>query len=105
MSYTYKKVLWKTCRVSSGSIVDEFGDLNQPKQVTIIARKQPYEDVIKTSDGRELLTRSVFYVDPKVEKNAFKIGKLDLLDGERVERIYEMCDLHNNVKMIRFITV
>ena len=105
MSYTYKKVSWQKNIKTGSSIVDEYGDLTRDEAVNIIARKQPHQQVIKVEDGRELLAKSIFYVDPQVEPNAFSIEKMDSLDGEDVIEIYEMCDLHNKVKMIRFITV
>lgn len=105
MSYTYKKVLWQACKVNDSSIVDEYGDVVRDDGVEITARKQPHEEVYKDSEGRELLTKSYFYVDPKIEPYASSIGKMDKLDGETVISIYQMCDLHNKVKMLRFITI
>lgn len=105
MSYTHKKVLWQTCNKINSSIVDEYGDIKRTTAVEIIARKQPHEEIITTSDGKELLTKNIYYVDPKVEPNAFSIKYMDTLDGEIVMQKYEMCDLYNRVKMIRFITV
>ena len=105
MSYTFKKVDWESCNSNNSSIVNTYGDIVRKEPVKITARKQPHNHVYKTSDGRELLARSIFYVDPKVEPNAFSIKRMDLLDGETIEDVYEMCGLDNNVKLIRFITV
>lgn len=105
MSYTFQKVSWQKNIKNGNSIVDEYGDIVRESAVTIIARKQPHQHVIKTGDGRELLARSIYYVDPKVEPNAMSIAKMDTLDGELIEEIYVMCDLHNIPKMVRFITV
>lgn len=100
MSYTYGNVSWQ-----KNTEIDEYGDITRQNPVTIRARKQPHEKVIKTTDGREILAKSIFYVDPKVEPNAFSIKKMDSLDGENIIEKYEMCDLFNRVKLIRFITV
>lgn len=105
MSYTHAKVLWKACEVINSSIVDEYGDITRQEAKYIIARKQPHEEVYQDSNGRELLTKSYFYVDPNVEPNALSINKMDTLDGETIVSIYQMCDLYNNIKLIRFITV
>lgn len=105
MSYTFQKVSWQKSINKNNSIVDEYGDITRENAVTIIARKQPHQHVIKTNEGRELLAKCIYYVDPKVEPNAFSIAKMDTLDGETIEEIYQMCDLHNKVKLIRFITV
>lgn len=105
MSYTHKEVLWEKCINNNPGIVDAYGDITRVTPVTIIARKQPHEDVIRDQHGNELLTKSYFYVDPKIEPNALSIDKMDKLDGETVMSKYEMCDLFNNVKLIRFITV
>lgn len=105
MSYTHKKVTWEKCVNNGNSIVNEYGDIVRQAVVTIIARKQPHAEVIQDANGREYLTRSYFYVDPATEHNALSIEKMDKLDGETIISIYEMCDLQNKVKMIRFITV
>lgn len=105
MSYTHKKVSWQACSKIGSSIVNEYGDIVRTAAVDIIARKQPHEEIITTSDGRQLLTKNIYYVDPKVEPNAFSIKYMDTLDGEAIMQVYEMCDLYNRVKMIRFITV
>lgn len=100
MSFTNKKVVWE----SSGEI-NIYNDAQSGRAVTILVRKQPKQELIRTSDGRELLCRSVFYVDPKVEPNASKIKRLDKIDGEKIEDVYIMCDIMNRPKMYRFITV
>ena len=100
MSYTNTKVTWEQCTTT-----DAYGDISRPVEVTILARKQPHESVIKTTDGKEILSKSYFYVDPKVEPHALDINKMDKLDGELVMQKYVMCDLHGKPKMIRFITI
>jgi hypothetical protein len=105
MSYTNKKVAWEQCSKTNGSIMNEYGDVTRPTSVTIKARKQPHEEVIKTADGKEILTKSYFYVDPKIEPHALDIKYMDKLDGETVMQKYIMCDLSNKPKMVRYITV
>lgn len=105
MSYTNKKITWEQCSKTNGSIMNEYGDVTRPTSVTIMARKQPHETVLRTADGKELLTKSYFYVDPRIEPNALSIEKLDKLDGETVMEKYIMCDLSNKPKMVRYITV
>lgn len=105
MSYTNKKVTWEQCSKTNNTIMNEYNDVVHNSGVTILARKQPREDVIKTNDGKEILTKSYFYVDPKIEPRALEINYMDKLDGETVMQKYIMCDLHNRPKMIRFITV
>ena len=85
--------------------MNEYGDVTRPTSVTIKARKQPHESILRTADGKELLTKSYFYVDPHIEPNALSIEKLDKLDGETVMEKYIMCDLSNKPKMVRYITV
>lgn len=87
------------------SIMNEYNDIQRPEVTNILARKQPHEDVLKTADGKEILTKSYFYVDPKIEPRALEIKYMDKLDGELVMQKYVMCDLHNKPKMVRFITV
>jgi hypothetical protein len=86
-------------------IMDIYGDICRPQEIEVLVRKQPHENVINTSDGRTLLTKSIFYADPRVEPNTMKIAKMDKLDGETVVQIYVMCDRYNKPKMVRFITV
>lgn len=109
MSYTNKKVIWNAC--SKGDYVNEsivgsiYGDIYHEGDITILARKQPHEDVITTAEGKTLLTKNIFYVDPRIEPHALEIEKMDKLDGETVMQKYVMCDLHNKPKMVRYITV
>ena len=100
MSYTNQEVSWQ-----AHSSQDAYGDMAYEPSQPIKARKQPKQEIVKTSEGKELLSRSHFYVDPKVEPHALEIGKMDKLDGELIIASYTMCDLHNRPKMIRFITV
>ena len=87
------------------SIMDEYNDIYRPTIMDITDRKQPHEEVIKTADGKEILTKSYFYVDPKIEPHALDIKYMDKLDGETVMQKYIMCDLSNKPKMVRYITV
>lgn len=100
MSYTNQIVNWQ-----AHGTQDAYGDMQYSEAQSIKARKQPKQEIVKTSEGKELLSRSYFYVDPRVEPNALKIGKMDKLDGELITAKYEMCDRYNRVKMVRFITV
>lgn len=87
------------------SIMDEYNDIYRPTIMDVIVRKQPHEEVIKTTDGKEILTKSYFYVNPKIEPHALDIKYMDKLDGETVMQKYIMCDLSNKPKMVRYITV
>lgn len=100
MSYTNAQVAWE-----SAGEEDLYSDVQYAKAVSICARKQPKQDLVRTSDGREILSRSIFYVDPKIERHASSIKRLDRLDGERVESVYVMCDRMNRPKMYRFVTI
>ena len=100
MSYTNMKVTWE-----SAGEEDMYNDVQYGQAVTILARKQIKQELIKTSSGRELISRSIFYVDPKVEKQAALIKRLDKLDGEKIEIIYVMCDRMNRPKMYKLTTV
>lgn len=87
------------------SIMDEYNDISRTDAIVIRARKQPHEEILKTSDGKEILTKSYFYVDPRVEPNALSIEKMDKLDGEIVMQKYIMCGLRNKPIMVRYITI
>lgn len=105
MSYTHQKVSWKACSKINGSIVNRYGDTIPVEAVTIIARKQHHEEVVTTEEGRTVLTKNIFYVEPSKEPNAFLIEKYDLLDDEKIVKIYRMNDLMGKCKLIRFITI
>lgn len=100
MSYTNKPVTWE-----SAEKTDNYADVQYGQAVTVYARKQTKQEIVRTSDGRELLCRSIFYIDPKVTRQASQIKRLDKLDGETIENIYVMCDRQNKPKMYRFITI
>jgi hypothetical protein len=102
MFYTKIKVNWEHCK---SPVADTWGDIVRDAPIKIVARKQSKQQVIKSSNGQELLSKSIYYVDPKAEPNAMKISKLDKLDGETVEDVYVMCDLYNKPKLLRFITI
>lgn len=84
---------------------NEYGDISRKPSVQVLVRKQPHEDVITNSEGKTILTKSIFYVDPNVEPNALNIRYMDKLDGETVFQKYVMCTRSNKPKMVRFITI
>lgn len=100
MSYTNQVALWE-----AHDKQDSYGDMTYfpPKEVAV--RKQSKQEIVKTSEGKELLSKSYFYVDPRVEPNAFEISKMDKLDGELIVDKYVMYTLFGKPKMLRFITV
>ena len=100
MSYTNEEVSWQ-----AHSAQDDYGDMQYVAAQAVKVRKQPKQEIVKTAEGKELLSRSYFYVDPRVEPNAFEIDKMVKLDGELVVARYVMCDIRNKPKLIRFITV
>lgn len=105
MSYTHAQVSWESCTLDNNSIVNKYGDIVRKDPVNIIARKQPHSEVITDETGKTYLTKSIYYVDPKVEANTKNIRKYDKLDGDLIINVYEMRDLYDQLKMIRFITV
>lgn len=84
---------------------NEYGDISRKPPVQVLVRKQPHEDVITTSEGKTVLTKSIFYVDPTIEPNALNIKYMDKLDGETVIQKYVMCTRSNKPRMVRYITV
>ena len=127
MSYTFKKVQWEqsvrnyqytaneNTKASNStyteetsdifSIVDPYNDVSYKEAVSVIARKQPKSEVVKDTNGHEMLSKSVYYIDPSVEHNALSINKMDKLDGELIIDIYVMCNLYNKPRMVRCITI
>lgn len=105
MTYTFHKVSWQKCQSKDSSVVDEYGDIKRNVAIDVLARKEPHQEVVKTSDGKEVLSKSRYYIDPYLEPHALDIKKMDMLDGEIIESVYVMCDLYNKPKMIRFITI
>lgn len=106
MSYTQKKVSWEQCNRESDKVVEnEYGDISRKASVQVLVRKQPHEDVITISEGKTVLTKSIFYVDPTIEPNALNIAYMDKLDGETVIQKYVMCTRSNKPRMVRYITV
>lgn len=99
MSYTNTKVTWE-----QQTEVNQYGDITR-KEVVIKARKQPKQELIKTADGRELLSKTVYYVDPLIESKALSIAEQDKLDGEIVMLRYVMCGLQNKPRMVKLVTV
>ena len=100
MSYTRKEVSWQ-----AHGKQDAYGDMPYLEKGKVKVRKQPKQSIIKTSEGKELLSKSYFYVDPRIEPRALEILEMDKLDGERIVERYVMCDLGNKPKLVRFITV
>ena len=127
MSYTFKKVQWEqsvrnyqhasneNIKASNStytekasdiySIVDPYNDVDYKEAVSVIARKQPKSEIVKDTNGHEMLSKSVYYIDPSIERNALSINKMDKLDGELIIDIYVMCNLYNKPRMIRCITI
>lgn len=100
MSYTNTSVIWE-----AHGAQDDFGDMSYGPAQSIMARKQPRQEIVKTAEGKEILSKSYFYLDPRIEPKTLEVSKMDRLDGELVMERYEMCDLSNKPKMIRLITV
>ena len=100
MFYTNLKVLWE-----SAGEQNEYNDVQYGPAVAVHVRKQPKQELVRLSNGREVLCRSIFYIDPRVDAQASSIKRLDKLDGETVEDTYIMCDRMNRPKLYRFITV
>lgn len=125
MSYTHAYVSWEVCSRLNDSIINKYGDIVHLKEsstevmdsnansihmvfktpVQILARKQPHSEVVDDGNGKTYLTKNIYYVDPGIEPNAFKIQKYDRLDGELIINVYEMHTLFNKVRMIRFTTI
>ena len=127
MSYTFKKVQWEqsvrnyqhtageNTKASNStyteetsdifSIVDPYNDVSYKEAVSVIARKQPKSEVVKDTNGHEMLSKSIYYIDPSIEHNALSINKMDKLDGELIIDIYVMCNLYNKPRMVRCITI
>ena len=100
MSYTFKEVSWEARKPQN-----LFGDIEYENTKSIKARKQLKQELIKTAEGKEVLSKSIFYVESYTEAEAFNIAEMDKLDGETIIQKYEMCDLVNNVILIKFATV
>ena len=106
MSYTHANVQWERYnRLDNNQIVDKYGDIEVHGTTSIIARKQPHSEVVTDENGKTFLTKNIYYVDPKVEPEAFNILKYDRLDGELIINVYEMRTLFDKVQMIKFTTV
>ena len=95
--YTNQEVNW-----AAHDPQDEFGDTAYSKFKRIKARKEPHEELVKTAEGKELLSKHYFYVAPP---DGLEIENGDKLDGELIVSKYIMCKLNNKPKMVRFITV
>lgn len=100
MSYTNLEVSWEAKQPQN-----EYGDIVYDEPISIKTRKQLHEEIVKTAEGKEELSKHYFYVDPSVEPNALKIENYDRLDGELIVSTYDMCTLGNKVRMRRFITI
>ena len=86
-------------------IEDAYGDIIRKPPVQVLVRKQPHEDVTTTSNGKTVITKSIFYVDPTIEPNALNIKYMDKLDGETVFQKYVMCARSNKPRIVRYITI
>lgn len=100
MSYTHQKVAWEARQPQN-----VYGDFSYASSQLITARKERKQAIVKTVEGRELLSRTTYYVSPTEESNALLIEEMDKLDGELIVSRYQMCSLKGTVKLIRFITV
>ena len=100
MSYTNTKVTWE-----QKEAVDAYGAISRKQPISIKARKQPKQALVKIADGRELLSNTVYYVDPLIESKALSIAEQDKLDGEIVMLRYIMCGLQNKPRMVKLVTV
>ena len=96
-AYAQKMVKWEARKPQN-----RYGDIEYELPVEIKARKQPHEDIIKTAEGKELMSKHVFYVDASETR---QIEDMDKLDGELVVSKYVMCSLNNKARLVRFITV
>lgn len=100
MSYTFLKVSWQA---HNGTSV--YGDYEYSAPVSIIARKQQTEEIVQTTEGKELLSKHVFYVEPNKEPNALFITEMDKLDNELVLKKQTFNNIFNEPKLLKFITV
>lgn len=106
MSYTNAHVSWQGCIRENGTPKqDAYGDMQYLEAETIRARKQPMQELVRTADGREYLSRSIYYIDPRVSPQATQVQAQDKLDGELVIDTYVMCDLRNRPRMVRARTI
>ncbi len=103
MSYTFKEVTWKSSTKIPNT--DVYGDLVYSRGILVVARKQPKNRIVVTSGGKEVLCKSVYYIDPKKSPDVEKIKRFDLLDDELIEDVYIMCNLVNKPTLYRFITI
>ena len=95
--YTQKVVSWE-----AHSEQDKYGDVTYAPPIQVFARKQDHVELVRTSEGKELMSRHIFYVAPP---DGLQIRDGDKLDGELVVSSYTMNTLSNKPKMLRFITV
>jgi hypothetical protein len=103
MSYTNQRVLWS--KIINQPNVDIYGDQTYGESsIEILARKQPKSELIKRSDGSDVISKTVYYIDPNQYPDALNIQRLDKLDSEIVEDIYIMVTLQGKPKMIRVYT-
>lgn len=102
MSYTNQEVSWS--HIKSEPDKDTYGDLVRGRSTTLKARKQVKRELVRYLDGREVVSRTYYYIDPIQFPEALKIERLDTLDGEIVEDVYIMVSLAGKPKMIRVMT-
>lgn len=97
MQYCNTLVAWE-----AHSAQNEYGDFSYSTAINIKARKQSKSNIVASSEGKELLSKHVFYVAPK---EAALIGEMDKLDGELIIEKYEMNSLRGLPVLVRFTTV
>jgi hypothetical protein len=103
MSYTHQEIVWSKLKREPDSSI--YGDQVYGINVSLKARKQPANELVRTSSGREVYYKNTYYIDPKQYPEALKIERLDKLDGDLVEDIYIMNTLAGKPKMIRVRTI
>lgn len=103
MSYTHQEIKWSKLKREPDSSI--YGDQVYGTNVTLKARKQIVNELVRTSSGREVYYKNIYYIDPKQYPKALKIERLDKLDGDLVEDIYVMNTLAGKPKMIRVRTI
>lgn len=96
-AYTQTPVIWEAHQPQN-----EFGDMQYLPAVGVKARREDREELVRTAEGKEVLSKHIFYVAPP---EGLLIEEADKLDGELIASKYVMRRLSGKPKMIRFITV
>lgn len=96
-TYTQTLVIWEAHQPQN-----EFGDMHYLPAVGVKARREDHVELVKTAEGKEVLSKHIFYVAPP---EGLLIENADKLDGELVVSKYVMRKLSGKPKMVKFITV